>query len=428
VNLQARFTHLFSATSRIWRPALTNLPIAAVAVVLATLLWVAVTNEENPTLRREVPFQVPVAEINVPHSYVVGITTPDRVSVTITGARDRVSSVKPEDLIVRIDLGGAVTGGPANQPLHYNVPAQVSVRQRGVQAEVAPQSIQVTLEPEVRRTVPVRVHTIDDLPAGFDMAELPVVQPAQATIAGAKENVDLVAEAMADVKLNGLTVNIEKPFSLDPRDSEGHSIGHVTIEPKQASVNLKVRQVLFTRQFMVDPRIRGRPAPGYGVGAVQAQPATVNVTGSLDSLNQVSTLPTQDVDVEGATSDVVRTVNVQLAPGLTAPDPKASIVVRVPIQAQAGPGSIGVAPRVVGVGSGLSASLQTPTVVVNMTGPLPFLLRVTSADIVATVDASGLGAGVYRLEPKVGLPPGIQVDGIVPDRVGLTLAPTAVPR
>jgi YbbR domain-containing protein len=336
--------------------------------------------------------------------------------------------VRPEDVVVRVDLGGALTGGPATQALHYNAPAQVSVRQRGVQAEVSPQSIELTLEPEIQRTVPIKINTVDALPAGFEMVEAPAAQPAEATIAGARENVDLVAAATADVKLGGLTVNLDKPFPLDPRDSAGHSIGHVTIEPQQAAVSLKVKQVLFTRQVTVDPHVRGRPAPGYGVGAVQAQPATINVTGSLDALNQLSTLPTQDVDVEGATSDVVRTVSVQLAQGLTAADPKASVVVRVPIQAQNGPGSIGVAPKIVGLAPGLSAALQTPTVVVNLTGPLPFLLRLTPGDVVATVDASGLSPGTYRLEPKVGLPPGIQMDGIVPDRVSVVIAAAASSR
>jgi hypothetical protein len=82
----------------------------------------------------------------------------------------------------------------------------------------------------------------------------------------------------------------------------------------------------------------------------------------------------------------------------------------------------------VGVSTGLTASLQTPTVVVSLSGPLPTLLQLTQADIVVTVDASSLGPGVYRLEPKVGLPPGILVDGVVPDRISLTLSSVGASR
>jgi YbbR domain-containing protein len=413
-------------TLRMWAG---HLPLAVVSVALATLLWVGVTNEENPTIRRAAPFQAHVEPVNVPRTMIVSGTSPDRVDVTLTGARNRVDGVRPEDVTVRIDLSQAsTTPASAGQTLRIDVSAEVSVRQRGVEADLNPQSIQVTLEPEVRRTVSVRVNSVDTLPAGYELAEPPTVQPLQVTVAGTRQNVDLVDAAVADVKLDGLTVNVEQGVELDPRDSAGHSIGHVTIEPTAVTVSLRVRQTRFSRQFLVDPHVRGRPAPGYTVGAVQVQPSTVSVSGSLDTLNQVSTLPTQDVDVEGATSDVVRTVGLQLPPGLTASDSKTSIVVRVPVMPQTGPGSFGAAPKIVGLGASLSATLQAPTVVVDVTGPLPTLLRLTPSDVVVTVDASGLGPGTYRLEPKVGLPLGIQLDGVVPDHVSLTVAPSSAPR
>jgi YbbR domain-containing protein len=404
----------------IFRNLLVNLPIAVVAIVLAAMLWIAVTNEENPTVRRELPFQVSVEKVNVPRSYVVTGTNPERVNVTLVGARNRIGGIRPEDLSVRVDLSGAATAGTApGQPLRFNAPTEVSVRGRGVQAEALPQTVELTLEPEVRRSVLVRVNTVGSLPIGFDLAEPPSAQPVQAVIVGAKQNVDLVASASADLKLDGLTVNIDKSLSLDPRDSAGHSIGHVSVEPADATVNVKVKQVLFTRQLLVDPRVRGRPAPGYVLGSIQAQPALLGASGSFDALNQASSLSTQDIDVEGATSDVIRTVSIQTPPGVNLTDPKASIVVKVGIQPQNGPGSIGVTPRVIGLGPGLSVVLQSPTVVVNISGPLPALLRLAPSDVAVTVDANGLSAGAYRLDPKVALPPGIQLDGVVPDRVGV---------
>lgn len=406
-----------------------NLPLAAVSIVLATMLWLAVSNEENPTLSRELPYQLPVEAVNVPRAFIVSGTSPDKVSVTLTGARDQVDGVRPNDISARVDLSGAdTTGASEDNPIRVQAPAEIVVRQRGVQGELTPQSIQVTLEPEVRRTVQVHVNTLGTLPAGYELAEPPAVQPFQATIIGAKQNIDLVDAAVVDVKLDGLTVNIDQSLELDPRDSAGHSIGHVSVEPSSVTLSLKVHQIEFTRQFLIDPHVRGRPAAGYGVGVVQAQPSSLSVLGSLDALDQVSTIPTQDVDVEGATSDVVRTVSIQLPPGLTVADPNATIVVRVPIQPQTGPGSLGLPPKVVGLSTGLSATLQSATVVVDLTGPLPTLLRLTPADVVVTVDASGLGPGTYRLEPKVGLPPGVQVDGVVPDHIGLTISASVIPR
>lgn len=405
---------------RHWKSAAANAPLALVSVVLAALLWVAVSNEENPTLRQDVPFEIPVQEVNVPRAFVVSGVKPDRASVTLTGPRDSVTRVRAADLIVQVDLSGAATSG-AKGPLQVAAPAEVSVRSRGVRAEVAPASIAVTLEPEMRKVVPVHVGPVDALPVGYELAEPPAAQPAEATIAGAKENVDLVQSLEAGVKLGGLTANVSESVPLDPRDSAGHSIGHLTVEPAGASVAVKVRQVLYTRQVLVDPRVHGRPAPGYAVSAVRADPSTVTVVGSLDALNQLSSLPTQEVDVEGAASDVVRTVGLQLPTGVSQAESKSSVVVRVPVQSQFGPGSVPAVPKISGLGSGLAVVSQTPAVVVNVTGPLPSLLRLSPADVSVTIDAGGLGPGVYRLEPKILLPAGIQLESVVPDRVAVTI-------
>jgi len=397
--------------------------LALVSLVLATLLWIAVTNEENPILTRDVPFQIPVQEVNVPRSFVVGSLQPDKVNVTLTGPRDRVERIGPADLSAQVNLSDALTSvvPPAGQ-LNVNAPAEITVRVGGVHAEVLPASIGVTLEPEVRKTVPVRLDTSSDaLPVGFELTEPPAAQPSEATIAGTAENINLVDGLVASVKLGGVTVNVNETVRLDPRDSAGHSIGHIAVDPLDASVTVKVHQVQYTRDLLVDPRLRGRPAPGYTAADALAEPSTVAVVGSLDALNQVSSLPTQDVDVQGATSDVVRTVGIQLPPGLSQSDAKGSVVVRVPIHAETGPGSFAAVPRVIGLGSGLAVVAQTPTLVVNVTGSIPSLLQISPEEIVVTIDVGGLGAGTYRLEPKVTLPTGMQLEGTVPDRVSLTL-------
>jgi YbbR domain-containing protein len=420
---------IMALAPRAWASIAANAALAVVAVALSVLLWIAVTNEENPTLRRDVPFEVPVQEANVPRAFVVSGLNPNKVSVTLVGPRDRVTNVKQGDLSVQVNLGGASTStAPTDGPLRFAAPAEVVLQQRGVRAEVAPASIEVTLEPEVHKVVPIRPNPVDALPVGFELTEPPVAQPAEATIAGTRQNVDLVDAVVADVRMDGLTANVSLSASLDPRDAAGHPIGHVTVDPPRVPVTVKVRQVLYSRQILLDPRVRGRPAPGYGAGGARAEPATVGVVGSIEALNQVSTLPTQEVDVEGAASDVVRTVGIQLPPGLTATDPKGSVVVRVPIQALSGPGAIGAVVRATGLGSNVTVIGQTPTVLVNVVGPLPTLLRLGPADVVVTVDASGLGAGIYRLEPKVALPAGIQLESTFPDRVSLTLVSSSIPR
>lgn len=416
---------LFSALTTITRSLANNVPLALVSLALATTLWVAVTNEENPTLRREFPLDVPVESINTPRSVTVTGLQPSRVRVTLIGPKDTISAVRPQDLTARVDLSGAGAAG-ANATT-YTAPVEVSVKQHGVRTDISPPTAQVTLEPIVKRSVPVRVNRVETLPLGFELTDPLTAQPSEVTVIGSKENVNAVDAAVANVKLSGLTVSVNQSLPLDPQDSAGHSI-RVTVDPSTTTVSVKLRQVLFTRQILVDPRLHGRPAPGYAVVSSRADPTTVNVIGPVDVLRQIATASTADVDIEGATSDVIRTVALQLPNGASVSDAKSNVVVTVSIQPQRAPGSMGVVPRLVGMQAGLTAALQTPVVQVNLTGPAPTLLHLTPADVTAVVDLTGLGPGAYQLAAKVSAPAGVQVDSVLPDRISVLIAPAGGPR
>lgn len=399
-----------------------NVPLALVSLGLSTALWVGVTNAENPVSQRALGAPINIDAVNLPSAMIVTGYQPANVHVTLQGPRNMLDKVSAEDLAARVDLAGLTNNPSAPEaPLDYTAGVQVSVRQRGVRAQADPSTVQVILEPVVRRVVPVEVRSADTLPAGFALSEQLTAQPTTATISGSKENIEAVDAVVANVRLGGLTVSLTQTVPLLPNDSAGHDIGGVVTNPSTASVSIKLHQLVFTRQLLVDPRVRGRPSPGYSIANTGVDPQTVTVQGSIDAINQATTLPTQDVDVGGATSNVVKTVGLQLPSGVTLADSANTLVVTVTIQPQRGPGSVAVAPRIIGLGSGLTAVADSVTVVVNLTGPVPALLQLSPADITATLDLSGLGPGGYRLVPKISVPSNVQMDGAVPDHVGVII-------
>ena len=400
-----------------------NVPLALLSLVLATALWVAVTNAENPSLRRPLPFTVDIHPLNIPAAMTVtGYRPESKVRVTLIGPQDAVNSVRQGDLTAQVDLAQAGVNG-SQSPGEYDADVHVSVRQHGVQAEADPPSVTVSLEATAKRTVPVKVARVDAPPVGYELADDPIAQPAEATITGSKQRVDTVAAVVASLKLTGLTVSGNQTLALDPQDSGGNSIGGIRVDPVSVAVNVHVRQVLFTRQILVDPRIHGQPAPGYGVTSTKADPQTVTVIGPVDVLNQIATAPTDEVDVEGATTDVVRTVGLQLPSGASLADPKSTVVVTVSVQPQHAEGSLVLPPKVIGVAAGLVAIPEQPAVVVGFSGPGPAVVRLTPADIGVTLDLTGLGPGNHQIEPKVTLPQGLQLESLSPDRVTVALTP-----
>ncbi|ADH85150.1 CdaR family protein [Desulfurivibrio alkaliphilus] len=71
------------------------------------------------------------------------------------------------------------------------------------------------------------------------------------------------------------------------------------------------------KNFPVEPKITGQPAPGYLLLQVQADPATISIRGPATLLGQTDQLPTVPVDIEGLTETTSRQVALVMDEKLT---------------------------------------------------------------------------------------------------------------
>jgi YbbR domain-containing protein len=395
-----------------------TLPLGLLSLSLALVIWATVTNEENPAVRRTIPGDISVEQVNVPRNLLPTDVMPARVAVTITGPRSAVNDVRPQDVVAQVDLDRADEEMAGQREATIERPVKVEVRRRTVRGEATPGFVRVTIERQERRTVPVCIERVDVPPPGFTIEEPIVSDPAEVTISGPRRNIDAVECAAAVVRL-GSTVSVSSQVPLEPRDAAGRPIGSVTLQPTTATLAIRVKQNLFPREVAIDPQLNGRPAPGYSVAALRTDPATVNVVGPLDVVNSLISVPTEPIDIEGARSDVIRSVSLQIPPGVSSGERRT--VVTIVVQVTRGPGSVAATPRIVNLGAGLTATLDTPSVAVLVSGPAPDVLALRPADVTVTVDAAGLGPGAHRLEPHVTVPSGITFDGTAPDRVEITV-------
>src|SRR6185436_18737808 len=82
-----------------------------------------------------------------------------------------------------------------------------------------------------------------------------------------------------------------------------------------------------SRQVPVVPAVDGRPAPGYVVGAMTAEPATVEVVGPESAVKRASEAMTEPVSVAGARDRVQETVTIGvLDPSLRLKNPRPATV------------------------------------------------------------------------------------------------------
>jgi len=404
-----------------------NFGLALLSIALAFGFWIFITDTEQTTKTGRFPGEIPVQAVSVPDGLTLAAPLPD-VQVRIEAPEDVFDNLAVEDFRATINLAGAEVG-----LLDVEVRVQVLSEEDVKVVQVEPAALSVELKPVVSQLVPVVADVVGSPPIGYE-AQQPVISPEQVLVSGPEDLVSRVKSAVATVNLSGTVGGVRQSYSLVARDERGFIVAGVSLEPSSAAVEIMVEQRQFERLVAISPSLRGSPAAGYNVTAVEVDPPSVTLLGPIDILNVTSVVLTDDIDISGASSDLFRTVSLRL-PTSVSISGNATVSVRVRIAAGQGEATFGVAPTVTGLGSNLRVASVTPLVEVLLQGELPVLRGVIPDQVKVTVDLTGLAAGTHLLEPSIEAPQTLQVLSTSPTAVEVVLestvaspTPTATPR
>jgi YbbR-like protein len=200
---------------------------------------------------------------------------------------------------------------------------------------------------------------------------------------------------------------------LDLRGAQpGQRLFHVTPDQIRVPFGLEIVQITpssvafvfeksASKQVPVLPAVEGKPAPGFIVGKVTADPSTVEIVGPESSVKRAAAALTEPVSVAGASEPVRHTVTVGMLDSTLRL--KASRTAVVDVQIAPGPAERtirNVAVRLRSLGPALTAQANPSTVDVSVRGSRESLAGMSTDHINAYVDLSGLGVGQYTLQVR----------------------------
>lgn len=177
------------------------------------------------------------------------------------------------------------------------------------------------------------------------------------------------------------------------------------------------------RVVKIRPSIEGTPAPGYEVGSIDVDPATVEVMGPENALRGLDGAMTEPVSVADATRPVREVVVIGVA------DP--AVRLRTPqtadVTVQIVPGASsrllkGVPVQVTNLGGGLRGRVAPSTVVVTVRGTESAVAGLSIRSVEVQVDARELAVGEHIAEVRVRADPGLTIEGVAPSSVRLRIA------
>ena len=243
-----------------------------------------------------------------------------------------------------------------------------------------------------------------------------------------------------DVRLRGSSAQLAR---LEPREvvavldltgaRTGSRMFHLRNDEVRAPYGVEVSQVVpgtlaldlensGRRTVPVVPALDGEPAPGFVIGKVTSDPATVEVAGPESRLKQLAGATTEPVVVDGKKEKF----NDQVTVGIT--DSAVRLVqaqnARVTVEILPAPVEhefAGIPVRMRNLGQGLRASVQPTLTRVTVRGRREALNDLRAGSIDAFVDLAGLGPGRYNLRVQVDPSQTFGVSSIDPAVVDVTI-------
>jgi len=300
-----------------------NMTGKILALLLAVILWVYVMNEQNPPVEQTLNVKLEVR--NVAQGLILAQST-DHVKIRYRGPRSIIAGLRQQDLEVYVDARGLEEG-------HHMLPVKSVIPGALEVIEVVPNTVEIRLESQVSRTLPVTPKFSGATLAGIVINKIEVTPP-QATITGPRSNVDMVAAVTVPVDMSGVGKNTVIEGLPHPYSSTGMPVEGIYISPEKVQVYVEVLQGIVTKTVDIKPAVTGEPAPGAAITKVSTEPEKVEIRGPVETLKKIDAVYTTPVDVTGQTADMAREVTIQAQEGVTITK---GDTVRVSIHITAGP-------------------------------------------------------------------------------------------
>ncbi|HJC57208.1 MAG TPA: hypothetical protein H9700_07565 [Candidatus Eisenbergiella intestinipullorum] len=289
-----------------------NIGLKILAVIFSILLWLVSVNINDP-VDTEVYRNVPVELENTGLLTDEGMTyevvdDTDRVTVTVRANRSVLENINASDITATADF--------SELSFTNTVPIRLSVsRTIGSQVEISGNIDMVRLEVEERleRQMVIEIDQVGTPADGYIVSSVQTTDGNALRISGPESLVSQVDRAVVEANVDGLTESIAISEPIRLYDADGNEITSSRITKSVSSSNVSI-SILQTKEIPVTASASGEPAAGYeATGEVSCAPDRVTVAGkssTLAGLEQI-TIPAEELDLTGATEDVVELVDIR---------------------------------------------------------------------------------------------------------------------
>lgn len=373
-------------------------------IVASLALWIYIRSNENPVTShtlKYVPVQIINQEVLAQSDLILVPDQEPTVNINIKGQTSSIDVIdKNRDFKIIADLSKYALKAGEN-----NIPVEIKEQQNNVTiTNKEGITVKVILDTLTSKEVSVAPNIIGTTSEGF-YSDTPIISPQTVVISGGKTFVDRVANIVADIDITNANVDIDKTIKLKAVDSKGKDVDNVTISPEYAQVKVPIKK---GKAVDIEVRTFGATATGAAVETLEAIPKRVEVVGNNDVINNLTSIPTEAIDLSKINGDTTVDVKLVLPQGVRLTKDVATVKVKVSLKKSAQK-TFKVTIDNKNLGKDFAATLDKTVIEVVLAGPESEMNKIVENTLTASVDLKDLGEGDHNVNVVVaGIPSTLQ--------------------
>ena len=371
-----------------------------VSILIAVFAWLFVTNAMNPFVSRTF-YNIPVTFINEDYldenDYTLKNTIRNYIDVTIRGRQEAVDRVRTSDFVATIDFAQITSVN--NKRLIIPEP-ECLVKDVTIES-YTPSAIDIQLARNKTGTFAVELEPSITMKPGYILLNT-ILSQETIQIFGEETIIDSVGAIKAKLELKDVDRDITTQVKCNVYNKAGKEIGSLS---KDLKVNVKIE---VAKEIPVALVTRGRLAADYVETLRVIDPVKVLVTGSVEDLESLREIKTEQLDIDGLDSNFTASVPLSVPEGIKLVNSPAEITVNISVEK--------LAVRTIEFGSDdinilnanndgtLVYEILTNRLLLQFKGRQAEVDAIRIADLRPAVDVSGLGEGTHRLRLNIKAP------------------------
>ena len=295
----------------------TNPLLKAIATAIAVLIWLFVTNSNDP-VDTQLFSNVEINIINQDSIADIGKVVEPIGNGTVT-----VKVTERKSVLRRLSRTGSdfyVEADLENINAMDSVPLTVTCANSAVtwdEMEMNPSSLKVTLENKVEQEFPITVAVSGSPASGFAVGTAAVAQGKTILVAGPESIINIISQVSASANVAALTEDTTLTSPLRVFDKNGAQLTDSQmsrLEFKDSSgafltegtVNVRVTIWKVRSDVIIRAETSGEPAEGYQITKMELIPSTTSLAGTQDALDEIGRylLLNEAIDVGGAADNI----------------------------------------------------------------------------------------------------------------------------